>query len=90
MSYKSASTQYQKSQERIISHTDRMHARLSLRNEIVTEFTRENFSSLSSLLAAVRAKVPHLSGLARLNVRNMSRGWTLERPLMLYSEPWMA
>ena len=71
---------------RNISYTDRLYARLTVRGQVVVEITRDRFASLSSLLDTLRMKVPHASGLARLTIRNMTRGWTLERPLMLYSE----
>lgn len=88
MTYESSRRPCRKPQEHRITGTDRIHARLTLRDEVVVEFTRDNFGSLSSLLGALRAVVPHLAGLARLSIRNMTRGWTMERPLMLYKEPY--
>ncbi len=72
--------------DRRITGSDRIYACITLRGKLVTELTRDRFSSLSSILAILRARVPYASGLARLCVRNMTRGWTLERPLMLYPE----
>lgn len=70
-----------------IDYTDRLHARLTLRGQTVAEITRDRFPSLSSIIATLRAMVPDASGLARLAIRNMSRGWTIDRPLMLYAKP---
>lgn len=66
-----------------MSLSDRIFARLSLGGRVIAEIDRADFPSLSFLLTAIRAMVPGVSGLARLSVRNMSRGWSLERPLML-------
>lgn len=52
----------------------------------VAEFTRDRVTNFSALLAMLRALVPGCRGLARLTVRNMTRGWSLERPLMLYPD----
>ncbi|MBD5230612.1 MAG: hypothetical protein K2M14_03375 [Muribaculaceae bacterium] len=70
-----------------LDYTDTLHARLTLHGRTVAEITRDRFPSVPSIIAALRAMVPHASGLARLAIRNMSRGWTLDRPLMLYVKP---
>lgn len=72
---------------RRIIFTDCLYARLTRHGHTVAEITRDQFASLSSVVDALRAKVPHASGLCSLTVRNMTRGWRLERPLMLYPEP---
>ncbi|MCM1005372.1 MAG: hypothetical protein NC402_03645 [Prevotella sp.] len=70
-----------------ISYTDKVYARLTLAGRVVAEFTRDRISDFSSLLLLLRAMTPSRKGLARLTVRNMTRGWRLERPMMLYPEP---
>lgn len=70
-----------------ISYTDRVYASLTLAGHVVAEVTRERVSDFSALITMLRALVPTRRGLARLRVRNLTRGWSLERPLMLYAEP---
>lgn len=73
---------------RHISYTDRVYARLTLAGRVVAELTRDRIDSYTTLLTLLRSMVPACCrGLARLCVRNMTRGWTLERPLMLYAAP---
>lgn len=69
-----------------IKYTDRVYARLTLAGHVVAEVTRERIGNFSSLIAILRALVPSCRGLARLTVRNLTRGWSVERPLMLYSD----
>lgn len=53
----------------------------------VAELTRDRVYRYSDLLAMLRAMAPKCRGLARLTIRNMTRGWSQERPLMLYPDP---
>lgn len=69
-----------------IRYTDRVYARLTLAGHVVAEVTRERIGNFSSLIAILRALVPSCRGLARLTVRNLTRGWSVERPLMLYAD----
>jgi hypothetical protein len=43
-------------------------------------------SDFSELLGELRRQTRGCRGLARLYVRNVSRGWSMERPLMLYRD----
>lgn len=69
-----------------IAYSDRLYARITMRGAVVAELTRDRFTSLSALMSTLRAMVPHAAGLCKLTVRNMTCGWHLERPLMLYPE----
>lgn len=69
-----------------IALTDRIYACLTLKGTVLAEFTADRFLSLSSIMTAIRAMVPWAAGLAKLTIRNMTRGWSLNRPMMLYSE----
>lgn len=75
---------------RDICFSDQVYASLTLGGRVIAEITRDGISNFSALLAMLRARVPSCQGLARLCVRNMTRGWRLERPLMLYAEPGAA
>ena len=62
--------------------SDRVYASLSVGGRVVAEVIREGFSDLTALLLLLR-RMANMRGLARLTVRNMSRGWSLTEPLML-------
>ena len=70
-----------------IAYTDRIYARLTLAGRVIVEFTKDRISDLSALLLLLRAMTPTRRGLAKLTIRNMTRGWRMERPLMLYPAP---
>lgn len=65
---------------------DRIYARLSVRGNKILEFMAESVGSMTELLGELRAQARKLRGLCKLYVRNMTRGWSFERPLMLYPE----
>lgn len=69
-----------------IDYTDRVYGSLTVAGRKVAELTLEGLDGISSLVVLLRTLAPEVRGLARLTVRNMSRGWRLERPLMLYSD----
>lgn len=71
--------------QRIFIPGDRVLARLSLNGRVVAEFVSDRLSDMSQLLNAVRYRTRALRGLAQLYVRNLTRGWSEERPLMLYT-----
>lgn len=63
---------------------DRLFVRVILRGEVVLEFMTDRVADMTELVGEVRHAGFGLSGLSRLQVRNHSRGWSLERPLMFY------
>lgn len=69
---------------RPISLGDRIFARLVLRGKTLVEFMINSVGDLTELLGVLRSHCRGTRGLARLYLRNMSRGWSLERPMMLY------
>lgn len=71
---------------RPICFGDKIFARLILRGKTIVEFMANRVNDLTELLGELRRKCRGASGLARLYLRNMSRGWSLERPMMLYDE----
>ncbi len=65
---------------------DKMFARLVLRGKTVLEFIITTVRDLTELYSLLHSKCKGLRGLARLYLRNMSKGWSDVRPLMLYPE----
>lgn len=65
---------------------DKMFARLVLHGKTILEFVISTVNNLTELYCLLHSKCKGLRGLAKLYLRNMSRGWSEERPLMLYAE----
>ena len=68
-----------------MAYGDRIYARLCLNGEKMAEFMTDRVAGIAELLGELRSRTPSLRGLCRLYVRNYSRGWSSERPLMLYT-----
>lgn len=69
---------------RPISFGDKLFARLMIGGRTVVEFMISSVNDLTELLGELRRRSRGVKGLAKLYLRNMSRGWSCERPLMLY------
>lgn len=69
-----------------IMPSDRVYAKLVRNGETLVEFVRDNIEDFSALLAMLRRATYGHHGLVRMVVRNISRGWSLQRPLMLYPD----
>lgn len=69
-----------------MAYGDRIYARLSMRGTKILEFMIEKVADMTELLGELRAHTRKYRGLCKLYVRNMTRGWSMERPLMLYAE----
>ena len=67
-----------------IRYGDRLMARVVLGGRTVVEFIVNQVSDLSDLYGELRKKTLGLCGLVSLYVRNFTRGWSFERPWMLY------
>lgn len=74
-------------QERSTGHriamNDRIYVKLVLHGVTLMETVRDNIADYTSLLALVREAAKRYKGLARMVVRNISRGWSMQRPLLL-------
>ncbi len=65
---------------------DKIYARLCIGGRVVAEITSETIANLSHLISEIRHLACKSRGLARFYVRNLSQGWSEERPLMLYPD----
>lgn len=63
---------------------DRIYVRIMQNRMKVLEFSVDNVADYTSLLGEIRYAGNHLSGLASVFIRNHSRGWSEERPMMFY------
>lgn len=70
---------------KVIIEGDHVYARLTMGGKTIVEFMMNTVSSMTDLIAELRRKVAGLKGLGMLTIRNQSRGWGEQRPLMLYS-----
>lgn len=72
--------------EHEICFGDRLFARLVMHGKTILEFMMNSINDLTELWGELRRKCRGICGLAKLYLRNASRGWSLERPLMIYPE----
>lgn len=70
---------------RTVRYGDRLFARIVLHGKTVAEFVNSQVNDLTELLSELRRLTRGLRGLAQLYIRNFSRGWSFERPMMLYA-----
>ena len=63
---------------------DRIYTRVILQGRQVAEYVFDCVSGMSELITALRYRTRELRGLASIYVRNMTAGWSMEQPLMLY------
>lgn len=66
-----------------ISLNDRIYVKLVLNGVTLIETVRDNIADYTSLLSLLREAGRRYKGLARMIVRNISRGWSMQRPLLL-------
>lgn len=69
-----------------IQYGDQLFARLSVNGHSIAEISTNRIGTLSALIAELRHLSHKFRGLAKIYVRNISRGWSTERPLMLYAD----
>lgn len=65
---------------------DKVYTKLCLNGEKVAEYVFETIADMAELIGKLRGLTMRYKGLARLYVRNITRGWSIERPLMLYPD----
>lgn len=71
--------------KREITAGDRIFARVLLNGKGILEIATVSAGDMSQLLGTLRHKMRRYQGLAKIYIRNITRGWSLERPLMLYA-----
>ena len=64
---------------------DRVYARLTMCGNTIAEITGDRFAGVTDVITFLRHKASRVRGLTSLYVRNQSQGWSVERPLMLYT-----
>lgn len=74
-----------KGRNKKIEYGDRIFARLTMGRRTVVEFMINRVADMTELIGELRHLTYGMRGLATVYIRNQSRGWSLERPLMLYS-----
>lgn len=58
-----------------ISSTDVLFATVSQRGNMLLNLRLSGVESESDIYRAIRSTLPGITGVARLNIRNASRGW---------------
>lgn len=67
-----------------ISYGDRLFARIIRKGRVLLEVVINEVCDLTEFLGELRKKATGIKGLVELYVRNYTRGWSLQQPLMLY------
>lgn len=68
-----------------IDYGDKIFARLTMAGRTIVEIMLDRVADMTELIGEMRHATYGLKGLAKLYIRNQSKGWSNERPLMLYS-----
>lgn len=73
---------------RPMRYGDRVFVRLQnqYHTEILAEFTLTDVNDMSEVYGELRRYTRGRRGLAKLYVRNISRGWSMNQPFMLYAD----
>lgn len=69
-----------------ISLHDRVYVKLVLNGVTLIEMVKDDIADITSLLMFVRSETRSYKGLARMIVRNISKGWSMQRPLLIHPE----
>lgn len=72
-----------------IAYGDRIMIRLRMPDSTFINMECSTVSDMTEVLGEIRHLCRGKEGLARMTVRNASRGWSLERPLKLYGGNFM-
>lgn len=67
-----------------IESGDRIYVRAIQDGVKVLEMTVSNVADMTQLIGEIRYAGHRLEGLAHLFIRNFSKGWSSERPMMFY------
>ncbi|MDE5773373.1 MAG: hypothetical protein K2H86_02800 [Muribaculaceae bacterium] len=67
-----------------IRYGDRIFVRVMMMGNTICEFTLENVASFTEVTGEIRYALSDRHGLGKAIVRNYSRGWSVETPIMLY------
>lgn len=68
------------------AYGDKIYAILCINGQKIVEFTMDTISDITQLIGQIRQTAYKYGGLAQLYVRNITRGWSMNRPLMLYND----
>lgn len=69
---------------RRIAYGDCMYVRFILKGQIICEFGTTTANDMTELIGELRRRARDTRGLGKVIIRNASRGWCYEAPLMLY------
>ena len=64
-----------------LSVTDQIFATLEVGGKIVASVSKSNFATINEIIRFVSAMAGRFMGLARLNIRNKSQGWSMHLSL---------
>ncbi|MDE7024781.1 MAG: hypothetical protein K2O88_02740 [Paramuribaculum sp.] len=66
-----------------INHSDTIFATVKLRGITLTTLTLKGMTSFSDVIREIRIAIGHVAGLATLQLRNPTQGWSHSSALLL-------
>lgn len=66
----------------LMEYGDRIHARVVIAGREEGNYIIDRVSDMSELIGELRERSQWLRGLAKLYIRNITRGWSVMRPMM--------
>lgn len=69
-----------------LEYGDNVYARMTIGGKTIAEFQSAAMMDMSQVQREMRRLTRKFRGLASFYVRNLTRGWSLERPMMLYPD----
>lgn len=70
--------------KRVFNPGDRIYTRVMLQGRQIAEYAFDYVAGMTELISALRYRMRRFRGLAQVYVRNVTSGWSLQQPLMLY------
>ena len=72
---------------RTISREDNIFATIVAKGKTIKSIFAHNFASINEIINALTSECSDFNGLAQLNVRNQSQGWSLNMLLRIKGTP---
>lgn len=70
----------------LMSYGDRISVRMMMAGQCAMQYETNKVTDMTDLIGDLRRRAKGMHGLAVVHVRNLDRGWTRERRIMLYPQ----
>ena len=72
-----------KREKEILEYGDKVFASLSVGTSTIASISNDKNHNIDDIISQLRSIAKHYTGLAHLSIRNATRGWSLQRTLVL-------